>query len=127
MVRFQPQNGVDSDCAVATLGTLFGLTRDEALIVCGAAAPNVLVDGMSDEEVNEALRLMGVSFKRLLPGEFDLHEATGVIAVGNRQLEHFAFLWAGRVIEGNGEHWLDPDDYLAHYHYKALHLIVRVD
>jgi hypothetical protein len=126
-VRFVPQNGEDADCAVATLGTLFGLTRDEALIAFGAAAPTVLIDGMTDAEVDEALGQLGLPYARLLPGEFDMHDATGVLAVGRRQMEHFTFLWAGRVIDGRGEHWLDPDDYLAHYKWKPIHLIVRTD
>jgi hypothetical protein len=126
-VRFVPQNGEDADCAVATLGTLFGLTRDEALIAFGAAAPSVLIDGMTDAEVDEALASINAKFKRVPPSQFDLHEATGVLAVGKRSLEHYTFLWAGRIIDGRGEHWLDPEDFLAHYKFKPIHLIVRVD
>jgi hypothetical protein len=126
-VRFVPQNGEDSDCAVATLGTLFGLTRDEALIAFGIVAPTVLIDGMTDAEVDAALNGIGMPYVRLQPQDFDLNEATGVLAVGQRRLQHFTFLWAGRIIDGRGEHWLDPEDYLAHYKYKVLHLIARKD
>jgi hypothetical protein len=40
---------------------------------------------------------------------------------------HLLFLWAGRPIDGNSELWLDADDYLSHYHYKAGSLLVRTD
>lgn len=127
MIRFVPQNGQDKDCVVATLGTLFGLTRDEALLACGRACPSVLEEGMSDVEIDAALLYIGAKFKRLPAGSFDLHDATGVLAVGKKEMQHAVLLWEGRIVEGNGEHWLDPDDYLQHYKYKPLHLIVRLD
>jgi hypothetical protein len=128
LIRVVPQNGMDADCAVASVGTVFGLTRDEALLLCGAVAPGVLAEGMSNEEVTAALRMLGEQFRWLRPGEYDITEATGVLAVGSRRrLEHFVVLWAGRVIDGNGEHWLDPQDYLKHYRYTARELLVKGD
>ncbi len=127
MVRFVPQNGRDSDCGVATIGTLFGLDRDEALLLCGAVAPAVLIEGMSRDEIDAALSTMAVKYRWQEPGEYDLDEATGVLAVGNRKIEHYTLLWAGRIVDGNGEHWLDPRDYLTHYRYTARELLVRTD
>lgn len=124
-VRLRPQNGEDADCAVAVIGTVFGLTRDEALLRCGSVAPRVLEEGMSDEEIDRALKPLGIPYVRLRPGEYDLNEDTGILEVKGRSGQHFTFLWAGRIVDGNGEHWLYPEDYLARYRYRAGSLLMR--
>ena len=127
-IRFVPQNGQDSDCYVSTLGTIFGWTRDEALVICGTVAPQVLATGMDDEEVDRALMQAGARYRRLRPGEYDLHDATGVLTVTKKRGPyHVVVLWAGRIIEGNGEHWLDPNDYFEHYGGTPGELLVRED
>jgi hypothetical protein len=84
---------------------------------------------MDDAEVDAALRRARAKFKRLQPGEYDLSDATGVLSVRFRKGAnwHVVMLWAGRVIDGNGEHWLDPDDYFAHSGGKPAELLVRLD
>ncbi len=127
-IRFVPQNGQDSDCIVACLGTVFGWTRDEALLICGTVAPQVLSVGMDDHEVDQALGQTGAKYRRLPAGAYDLNDATGMLTVNfKRGPWHTVVLWGGRIIEGNGEHWMDPEDYLTHVKGTAGDLLVRED
>jgi hypothetical protein len=125
MVVFVPQNGDDHDCAVSVVAMLFGLKRDEALLLCGLAAPRVLERGMFDADIDRAIRAIGVKGRWLRPADVDFHDATGLLIMEHQKGGHAALLWAGRIIDGNGELWLDPDDYLAHYKYKPSALLVR--
>lgn len=120
-----PQNGRDADCVVASMGSIFGLTRDESLLVCGAVKPSVLAEGMTDDEITAAVKLAGR--KGRITRSFDLTEDTGVLFVRKGRKYHACVLWAGRIIEGNGQHWLDPHDYLAATGQKVDALLVRVD
>lgn len=130
MVRLIRQSGVHADCVVASLATLFGVTYDESLVVCSSVAPKVLDEGMNWPETRKAAKLMGPPVKALRPAEFDLHEATGVLITDDLRpprRDHAVFLWAGRVLDGGGDLWLDADDYLAHRPAKVKALIVRTD
>jgi hypothetical protein len=60
-------------------------------------------------------------------GRYDIEEATGLLNVRNAKEDHAVFLWAGRIMEGNSEGWLEPEDYLRHYKYRAHSLLVRVN
>lgn len=131
MVRLVRQNGSEPDCVVASLASLIGLTYNQALIHCAEANPDVLTLGMNWKDTRTAARRAGVQTKVLKSGRFDVNEATGVLCVVRRKNgkkeEHAVLLWAGRVCDGNGELWLDVEDYCAAYGYKATSLLVRVE
>lgn len=127
MLRLVRQTAMHEDCGVATLATLCGLTYDEALVACSAVAPRVLEQGMSWRELRLAARRVSVAVRVLRRGQYDPEEATGILNVFRRGEDHFAFLWAGRVADGNGELWLDVEDYVAHYGYRRGSLLVRAD
>lgn len=128
MVRLIRQSGHDKDCGAAAIGMLLGLRDQQALALCASVAPRLLEEGMTWGELQTVAERAGVRTKLLRPGQYVEDEATGVWGVApkrKRGVEHFLFLWAGRPIEGNSELWLDADDYLSHYRYKAGCLLVR--
>jgi hypothetical protein len=125
-IKLQRQNGQNPDCAVASMGMLFGVNYEEALAACLGANPDVLEEGMTWAQMREAADLLGGSVKLLPRGRYDIEEATGLLNVKNGVEDHAVLLWAGRIVEGNGELWLEPDDYLAHYKYQPYSLLVRI-
>ena len=125
MVRLVRQNGVHLDCAVACLATLFGVTYDEALVECSQVAPDVLEAGMNWQQIRAAAERLGAETKLIRRGRYDIEDATGVLNVRSRSIDHAVFLWEGRVLEGNGELWLSPDDYCRHYRVRPGSLLVR--
>lgn len=131
MMRLVRQSGIESDCVVASLATLLGLTYTQCLVHCAKVNPHVLTHGMTWKDTAKAARLAGVKMKAIRADRGDLSDATGLLSVrrttkGKRE-EHAVLLWAGRVCDGNGELWLDAADYCAAYGYKATSLLVRVE
>lgn len=126
MIQLKRQSGTDTDCVVAALATLLGLTYQQALIHCATISPDVLSEGMTCWEAKRAARLAGIKTKALV--KFDVSDETGVLFVGKRgRVEHAVFLWAGRVCDGDGALWLEPDDYLRNNGYKPKALLIRTD
>lgn len=131
MVRLVRQSGMESDCVVAALASLLGLTYNDALIHCATVNPDVLTHGMNWKDTRKAAKRAGVAMRVLKSGRFDLSEATGLLCVrrkkGRTTEEHAVLLWAGRICDGNGELWMTVDDYCTAYGYKATSLLVRED
>ena len=126
VVRFVPQNGRDADCGIAATAMLFGLSRDEAVACCAAVRPQVLSQGLMAANLMEIARILGSRHARWVPkGHYDLHDDTGVLYVEDAETGHVALLWEGRIVDGSGELWLDPEDFLRHYRYTAGALLVR--
>lgn len=121
------QNGLNRDCTVATIATFAGLNYEEALAACVQVQPEVLSTGMTWPEVREVCDRVGIDTVLKRRGFYDIEEDTGILNVQNkrRKDDHVCFLWAGRIIEGNFEGWLDPEEYLRHYKYTAYALLVR--
>jgi hypothetical protein len=131
MMRLVRQSGIETDCVVASLATLLGLTYTQCLVHCAKVNPNVLTHGMNWTDTAKAARLAGVKMKALRWGRFDPDEATGLLSVmrtkHDTREEHAVLLWAGRICDGNGELWLSISDYLHAYGYKATSLLVRAE
>lgn len=130
MVRLVRQSGIETDCVVASLASLIGLTYTQALVHCAAVNPDVLTYGMTWKDARRAARRAGVRTR--VVRRYDVAEATGLLCVRRKRPngtteEHVALLWAGRICDGNGELWLDADDYFAQYGYTPTSLLVRVD
>jgi hypothetical protein len=124
-IKFARQNGVNADCVVAAISTLFCVTYEEALAACLVAQPDVLESGMSWPDVIAAVEELGAEARLVRRGRYDIEEATGLLNVKNTKEDHVTVLWAGRIVEGNGELWLFPDDYFGHYKYRPYSLLVR--
>jgi ABC-type bacteriocin/lantibiotic exporter with double-glycine peptidase domain len=123
LVRFVRQSGHHGDCGVSTLAMLAGVMYEDALAAAVRYQPAALNIGLSWDAMRSAARRLGV--KTRIARSYDITEATGILNVANRKKEeHWVFLWAGRIVEGNGELWKDPDDYLRHYRYRAKWLLV---
>lgn len=123
LVRFVRQDGDLPDCAVASLAMLCGVGYGEAL----AAFPKpwrVVKCGAYLTEMQAAAKRLGV--KTTIRKRFDLEEDTGILHVSGKD-EHLVFLWAGRVIEGNGECWLSSLSYLTTYGYDAKSLVMALE
>ena len=119
---FVKQSGQHGDCGPATLASLCGVSYEDALVACAAVAPTVLTEGMSWREMR-----LGVPTKLLRRGQYG-EDSTGIIGLTTRhRLEHVAILWESRVLEGNGEHWLNLDSYCAAYGYRPGSLLIRTD
>lgn len=123
MVRIVRQDGELPDCAVASLAMLCGVSYGEAL----AAFPKpqrVIKVGAYLTEIQVAAKALGVKTK--IRKRFDLEEDTGILHVSGTD-EHLVFLWAGRIIEGNGECWLSAFSYFATYEYTPKSLVMVVE
>jgi hypothetical protein len=119
LVRVVKQDGLLPDCAVATLAMLCGVTYGEAL----AAFPRpdrVVKIGAYLTELRAAAKRLKVTL--VLTRRFDLEDDTGILHVSGKD-EHLVFLWAGRIIDGNGECWLHTDSYLKAHSYTAKALL----
>lgn len=131
MLRLVRQNGQEPDCVVASLASLLGLTYNDALLHCAKANPDVLTLGMNWKDTQKAAKRAGVKTRVQRIRDVDINEATGLLCVvrrrHDRKEEHAVLLWAGRICDGNGELWLDADDYFAAYGYKPTSLLVRVE
>ena len=125
MVRFVKQSGHHSDCGVATLAMLAGVLYEDALATIACEQPGVLTLGLTWHELRRAAKALGL--KTRITKKYDPDEDTGILNVGNRKVEHFVFLWEGRVVEGNGELWLDVDAYLKHNEFRARALLKAVE
>jgi hypothetical protein len=124
LVRVVKQDGVSPDCAVATLAMLCGVTYGEAL----AALPRpdrVMKIGAYLTDLETAATRLAVNVVLKRKG-FDLEEDTGILHVSGKN-EHLVFLWAGRIIDGNGECWLHADSYLKTHKYKPKSLLTLTD
>ena len=120
------QNGFNRDCTIATIATLAGVNYEEALAACVQVQPEVLAVGLTWSQIRRACDVLGLQCELKRRGYYDIEEASGILNVKNRKEDHVVFLWAGRIIEGNFECWLEPEDYLRHYNYKPYSLLVRV-
>lgn len=123
LVRVVRQDGELPDCAVASLAMLCGVSYGEAL----AAFPRpqrVVRAGAYLTEIQSAAKVLGVTTK--IRKRFDLDEDTGILHVSGKD-EHLVFLWAGRIIEGNGECWLSSLSYLTTYGYDPRSLVVAIE
>jgi hypothetical protein len=126
-VKLTRQNGTNRDCAVASLSMFCCVNYEEALAACVLAQPAVLDCGMTWPEIRKAADILGADVKLVRSGRYDIDEATGLLNVRGRRDDHAVFLWEGRIVEGNGELWLEPSEYLRHYKYRAHSLLVRVN
>lgn len=132
MIRHVRQSGVHGDCGIACLATLLGLTYEEVLIQTAKVRPNVLKQGLHWTDFVKVGKKIGVSLAVVHLSLEDLEDATGVLGLKRMNPdhnakamteEHVVYLWAGRVIDGDGAHWLDLDDYLKHYNYEMTGLL----
>jgi hypothetical protein len=132
LVRFVRQSGHHGDCTVAALAMFAGVMYEDALLACARVRPNVLESGLMWPEIKKAAKRLGLNTKCVQ--RYDISEATGVLHVsrvalgaGSGIAEHVVMLWEGRVVDGNGELWRDPDDYLRHYGMEARGLLIAVE
>lgn len=129
LVRFVRQSGHHGDCAIATLAMLAGVMYEDALLAAAKVNPNVLHEGMTWPQIRAAAKRLGLKTRTIHAYDDD---QTGIlwvhpVALGANRgdlTEHVVFLWEGRVIEGNGELWMELDTYLRHYGYEAKALLV---
>jgi ABC-type bacteriocin/lantibiotic exporter with double-glycine peptidase domain len=123
VVRIVYQSGVDHDCAIATLAMLCGATYAQALAAYRQPL-RIVKHGAHWFQMREAAKRLGV--KTRVTRRFDIDEDTGILCVRKPKEEHVVFLWEGRIIDGNGEAWLMPVEYLDTYGYRPTSLLVRV-
>lgn len=114
-----------TDCAVASLAMLCGVTYGEAL----AAFPkpeSVMKTGAYLAEIQAAALALGKKTRNRR--RFDIQADTGILRLeDDTKYDHVVFLWAGRVIDGNGSCWLEPRKFLRRKHCKAKSLIAVIE
>jgi hypothetical protein len=125
LVHMVRQTGVDHDCAVATLATFCGVTYAQALAAYREPLRIVKSGAESWRPMQAAAKRLGVATR--ITRKYDIEEDTGILCVKKPKEEHVVFLWEGRVIDGNGELWLSPLQYLDAYEYRSTSLMVRVE
>jgi ABC-type bacteriocin/lantibiotic exporter with double-glycine peptidase domain len=124
LLRFVRQSGHHGDCGVATLAMLAGVMYEDALAAVLPYQPAVLQVGLTWPQMQKAARRLGL--KTRVKRRYDINESSGILHVAPQAKqgdEHFVILWEGRIIDGNGDEWKDPDDFLEHYHYEARGLL----
>ncbi len=128
--RYEFEHG---DCAISALAIAGGVTYELALTAALKVAPDVLVNGMSWEEIYRAARILDLNPRLVRKGKYELDEATGILSVNQPHVEdseHAVYLWEGRIIEPKADRrqlWLDARQFLSHYSYKAGSLMVFDD
>jgi hypothetical protein len=112
---------------VSTLAMLAGVMYEDALLASAHVNPKVLTVGMTWPQIKRAATRLGLKTRTIQ--NFD-DDATGILHVSRVALgvadavDHVVFLWAGRVVDGNGELWMEISDYLRHYGWEAKALLV---
>ena len=131
IVRWAPRSRGHGDCAVAALEMALGITYENALQAALIVRPAVLGEGLNASQLKKAAKLLGFAFT--LRRTFDLDEDTGILGIeqnGYDDAGHAVYLWEGRILEpmsGREQLWLHPQEFLAHYHYQANWLLIKVE
>ena len=134
VLRWTPRYEQDhGDCAVSALSLACGVTYENALAATLKVAPDVLISGLSWDEIRTAAKLLGVTPRLLRRGKYELDEATGILNIiqpSVKDSDHVVYLWAGRIIEPKSDRrqlWLSAEQFLSHYGYRARSLMVFMD
>lgn len=128
VLRWTNRTAGHGDCAVVALELACGVTYETALAAALTANLTVLGTGLTFKAMKQAAKLLGFEVK--LRRGFNLEEDTGILAVKQphvKDSDHAVYLWEGRILEpmsGREQLWLHAADYISHYHYKVLSLIV---
>ena len=127
ILRWSPRSSGHGDCTVAALELACGVTYEKALAAALLTEPDVLDLGMTLVGICAVVQALGFSTR--LHRQFDISEDTGILSVEQprfKNSKHVVYLWEGRVIEPKSDRrqlWLDADQFLKHYRYKADTLI----
>ena len=111
-LRFVPQQEGHGDCAVASLAMLCGVDWPTAFAAFDDPA-GVLATGATPwAEFRRAAARLGVPTR--VKRRPDLTQDTGVLYCTDLDGPdgHAAFLWAGRIVDGDGRCYLTVADYL---------------
>lgn len=129
VLRWSPRSEGHGDCAVAAIELACGVTYEIALAASIATCPQVLQIGLNWREMRRAVKLLG--FACALQRKFALDEDTGILnvyqAAHKDRSNHVVYLWEGRIVEPmdtRRQLWLDADQFLHHYKYRAGSLLV---
>jgi hypothetical protein len=125
LVRFVPQQQGHGDCAVASLAMLCGVDWPTAFAAFDDPA-SVLAQGVAPwAEFRHAASRLGI--KTRVKRRPDLHADTGILYCTDIDGPdgHAAFLWAGRIIDGDGRCYLFVPDYLRLRQFRSHSLLMR--
>jgi hypothetical protein len=125
VLRLVPQRN-ESDCAIATLSSLTGISYEEVLIAAARVAP--CETGMYMTQIQHVASELGVELLLKRKGRYDPETATGILSVSNAKASiwHVAILRQGSIIETDNSIW-DWDVYLASKRLRAGSLLVMED
>lgn len=111
----------DSDCTIAVLAMLTGLSYEDVLIAAARLTP--CENGMYLTQVQKVAEELGVDLAAKKVGRYDPEASRGILHVSKRKQYHVVILDRGRIIETDGSLW-DYDVYLASSKYKPGSLLV---
>jgi hypothetical protein len=126
-VRMVAQQKGHGDCAVASLAMLCGVDWPTAFAAFDNPR-NLLLHGVRPwTPIKRAALRLGV--KTRVASRVDMERDTGILYVSDRNGPdgHAVFLWAGRIVEGDGSLWLFVSDYLRAHNYEAHSLLRKLD
>jgi hypothetical protein len=109
------------DCAVAALAMLCGVTYGEALAAFPEPDRVMKTGAYFTTDLKSAAKKLGI--KTRVRRRFDIYRDTGILYLAGKQDNHVAFLWVGRVLDGDGACWLFPHVYLKARGFKANALL----
>ena len=133
VLRWSPRSSGHGDCAVAAIELACGVTYEVALAGALEQDPHVLTQGLTLSEIRHIIRTFGYAGKVLKKGTYELDDdTTGILAVKQPHVpdsEHVVYVWEGRIIEPKADRrqlWLDAEQFLHHYKYRAGSLLTIV-
>lgn len=136
MIRHVRQEGTHGDCGIATLATYLGVTYEEVLIEAAKVRRNVLKVGLHWKDMIKVAERFQTTLVVAKFDADDLDDITGVIGLKRMnpdssatQLtqEHVVYLWLGRIIDGDGDHWADPEDYFKTTNFEMTGVLVALE
>lgn len=104
IIRVIPQRH-PSDCGVACLAMICGVSYENALVAVAQVQPDVCAQGLWLRHLRAAAKLLG--YRLTARRAFDLEADTGILNLSSKRwrLEHLVILREGLVIETDGTLW----------------------
>lgn len=110
-----------SDCGVACLAMIAGVSYEEALLAVGKK--KVLKGGMDIKTLKQAAKRLGATLK--LHRSVDIEEDCGILAVRSDKwpMDHVVILFHGIVLDGDDRTIWEADTYLKAHSARILSLL----
>lgn len=118
----------DSDCSVAVLAMLAGISYEDALRVACGVDDEGATDGLYITQLIAAAADLEITLKRRR--SFNINTDSGILYLIDKKNDfnrHVVILKKGVIIDTNDTIWFDPAKFLKFHNYKATMLLKEVE